>query len=99
MAAADVAVGQALADLAAIGIINQRNAMRSRALTQQLQTALTSRTAIEQAKGMLAERGHINPDQAFDLLRRYARANNARLTEIAHSVIAGADTSAILHPN
>lgn len=95
----DAAVGQALADLAAIGIVSRRNALRSTVLTQQLQTALTSRTAIEQAKGMLAERGQITPDQAFDLLRRYARATNDRLADIAQSVIAGADTSAILHPS
>ena len=99
IADSDVVVGQALADLAAIGIVNRRNALRSTVLTQQLQTALTSRTAIEQAKGMLAERGQITPDQAFDLLRRYARATNGRLADIAQAVIAGADTSAILHPS
>lgn len=40
----------------------------------QLQTALDSRVAIEQAKGVLMERFAIGAEEAFELLRRSARS-------------------------
>ncbi|HEY4007688.1 MAG TPA: ANTAR domain-containing protein, partial [Pseudonocardia sp.] len=41
---------------------------------------------IEQAKGILSERGRLNLNQAFDLMRRHARAHNQRLSELARAV-------------
>lgn len=98
MSEADLAIGQALADVATIGIVHQRVAVQSDVLNQQLQTALHTRTVIEQAKGVLAERGGIDMDAAFGLLRGYARRNNRRLADVARSVVEGADTTAILQP-
>ena len=46
---------------------------------------------IEQANGMLSERFGLAPDQAFRLLRRYARDHNRRLTELAGAVVSGRD--------
>ena len=69
---ADVAVGQALADVATIGILHQRILTRSELVNQQLQTALNTRLIIEQAKGVLAERGTVDMDRAFNLLRGHA---------------------------
>jgi AmiR/NasT family two-component response regulator len=82
----DRKVAQALADVATIGIVQQRSLHRSHVLSEQLQNALTSRIAIEQAKGVLAERGELTMDAAFDVLRRYARDHNLRLTEVANAV-------------
>jgi len=84
---ADLALGQALADVATIGILSERAIRSSELVTEQLQTALNSRVIIEQAKGVLAQRGHLTMAAAFDRLRRYARTHNARLSEVARQVV------------
>ena len=86
----DVRVGQALADVATISLLHERNMHRSDTLNEQLQTALNSRVIIEQAKGKLAERLSIDTDRAFTMLRDYARASNQRLTDVARDFVTGA---------
>jgi GAF domain-containing protein len=89
LSAADINLAQALADVASIAII-QDQAARDAALREgRLQHALDSRIAIEQAKGMLAERGNVDMDEAFKQLRHFARSTNRGLTEVAESLIAG----------
>ena len=56
-------------------------------VNEQLQTALNSRVIIEQAKGVLAQRGGLDMDRSFDVLRRYARDHNLRLTDVARAVV------------
>lgn len=82
----DQRLGQALADVATIGILQQRALARAETVIEQLQGALNSRVTIEQAKGALAERGGIDVDAAFVLLRDYARAHQMRLSDLARSV-------------
>jgi hypothetical protein len=96
MPVADVSVAQALADVATVGILHQRILNRSEMDNQQLQTALNTRLIIEQAKGVLAERGSLDMDRAFNLLRAHARRTNQRLADLARAVVGGADTTAIL---
>ncbi|HKT05319.1 MAG TPA: GAF and ANTAR domain-containing protein [Rugosimonospora sp.] len=84
-------VGQALADVATIGLLQQRAIHRRDALTEQLQNALNSRILIEQAKGVLAERLHVDMADAFTLLRGAARRTNRRLSELAQAVIDGTE--------
>jgi GAF domain-containing protein len=84
---ADLALGQALADVATIGILSERAIRSSELVTEQLQTALNSRVIIEQAKGVLAQRGNLTMAAAFDRLRRYARTHNTRLSEVARKVV------------
>jgi hypothetical protein len=55
--------------------------------TAQLQTALNSRLALEQAKGIVAEQAGVDVDEAFGLLRGYARHHNRRLGEVVSDVI------------
>lgn len=92
-----IAIGQALADVATIGILNQQTLVHSELINQQLQSALNTRVIIEQAKGVLAERGNVDMEQAFVLLRSYARKTQQRLADVARSVVEKADTSAILN--
>ncbi|WP_336217024.1 GAF and ANTAR domain-containing protein [Nonomuraea sp. LPB2021202275-12-8] len=83
------ALGQAFADVATIGLLGERAAREQTLLSQQLQIALNTRVLIEQAKGMLAERSGDSVDEAFTTMRAYARANNRKLTDVAHGVING----------
>ena len=85
----DVALAQALADVASIAIVQDR-ATRDAALREgHLQRALDSRIAIEQAKGMIAERNNVGMDEAFSRLRAFARNSNRGLTEVAESLVTG----------
>ena len=86
---AEVALAQALADVASIAIV-QDQATRQAAIREgHLQHALISRIAIEQAKGMIAERGNLDMDEAFARLRSFARNNNRGLTDVAEALVAG----------
>jgi GAF domain-containing protein len=83
----ELGVGQALADVATIGLLQERSVRRAEAVAGELRGALNSRVVIEQAKGMLAERVDVDMDEAFQLLRSLARDNNQRLTEVARHLI------------
>ena len=94
-----VEVAQALADVATVGLLQERSIREARLLNEQLQAALSSRIVIEQAKGMLAERRQINMDAAFHHLREHARRNNRRLSEVAQALLTGAlAADALEHP-
>jgi hypothetical protein len=82
-------MGQALADVATIGMLQERSIRRGDTLNEQLQSALNSRVVIEQAKGRLAERLGLNMDEAFAVLRAQARNHNQRITEVARHIING----------
>jgi len=52
-------------------------------LGEQLNEALSSRDVIGQAKGILMERLHVTPEDAFDILRTSSQQLNLKLREIA----------------
>jgi GAF domain-containing protein len=87
LAASDVPILEALADVATIGLVQERAIRRGGILVEQLQGALHSRIAIEQAKGVLAQANGISVDEAFALIRSYARNHNRRLTDLARTVV------------
>jgi hypothetical protein len=58
----------------------------------QLQEALESRIVIEQAKGVIAERCRIEPEQAFEALRQAARSNRIALRDVAARVMSSDTT-------
>jgi transcriptional regulator with GAF, ATPase, and Fis domain len=83
----DQRLAQALADVATIGILQQRSVHQSNLLADQLQHALNSRVVIEQAKGVLAERSAVDIETAFDGLRRHARAGHRKITDVAFDIV------------
>lgn len=84
--APDAAVAQALADVATIGILQERSIRETGIVTDQLQRALESRILIEQAKGVLSAMGLMSVDDAFEALRSYARRHNLPLRAVAEGV-------------
>ena len=93
---AELRMAQALADAATIGILHQQLIRRGEIVTGQLQLALNSRVVIEQAKGVLAERLQISPDDAFEVLRGAARSRNRLLSDLARDVASGSADAAQL---
>ena len=83
----DVRLAQAFADVAAIGILQERKVTGAERRAEQLQHALASRVMIEQAKGVISARLGVSVDEAFELIRRYARNNNRKVHDVARSVI------------
>jgi transcriptional regulator with GAF, ATPase, and Fis domain len=84
--APDAAVAQALADVATIGILQERSIRETGIVSAQLQRALESRVLIEQAKGVLSAQGDMDVDVAFTTLRTYARSHNLTLRAVAEGV-------------
>ncbi len=84
---AQLRLGQALADVATIGILQRRAVAEQAAVAAQLQNALNSRVVIEQAKGALSQRRSIAVDEAFRLLRGHARSTRRPLTDVAREVV------------
>jgi GAF domain-containing protein len=82
-----LAIAQALADVATIAILQERLVRNRELLAAQLQMALNSRIAIEQAKGALVAQLHIELDEAFHLLRTHARRSRRHLAEVASDVV------------
>ncbi len=83
----EMEIAQAMAEMAAIALIQERALREQGLLTGQLQAALNSRVVIEQAKGMLAEYLTMTVNDAFALLRQYAREHNRKLSEVASDVV------------
>jgi GAF domain-containing protein len=87
LGAEDVAIVQALADVAAISLLQERAVARGELLTEQLQGALNSRIIIEQAKGAVAQARGLSMGQAFELIRGHSRRTNQRLTDVATRIV------------
>jgi AmiR/NasT family two-component response regulator len=57
-------------------------------LAAQLQRALDARVVIEQAKGALVAQEGLSEREAFERLRRQARAERRRVVEVANETMA-----------
>jgi GAF domain/ANTAR domain len=83
---ADHLVAQTLAHIACVAIL-QEHAPTPSTVMPQLQNALTSRVVVEQAKGFLRESLGVCVDEAFQVLRSYARAHGEHLTDVARRLM------------
>jgi GAF domain-containing protein len=73
-------IGTVLAAHAAAAILANRQG-------QQLESALSTRDRIGQAKGIIMERYKVDDVQAFEMMRRLSQDSNTRLVDIAQQVI------------
>jgi GAF domain-containing protein len=80
-------IAQAMAKVVAVAIEHDRIARERATLIAQLETALESRVAIEQAKGILAKHLDISLNDAFGLLRQRARSSRRLLKDVAAEAI------------
>lgn len=85
----DVALGRAFADIATVGLLQQRAISERERVRDQLQHALDSRVVIEQAKGIVAERHGLQMDQAFERIRTHSRSHNSRLATTVRDIVDG----------
>jgi transcriptional regulator with GAF, ATPase, and Fis domain len=83
---ADLLVAQTLAHIASVAIL-QEHPPTPATVMPQLRNALTSRILVEQAKGFLRETLDVSVEQAFQLLRGYARTNGEHLTDVARRLM------------
>ncbi|MET0780748.1 MAG: GAF and ANTAR domain-containing protein [Microbacterium sp.] len=82
-----ILAAQAFADVATIGILHERSLRESAILSEQLQAALNSRIIIEQAKGVVSHTRGVSIDEAFTLIRGYARSHGIGLSVVAARLV------------
>ena len=78
---------EVFAGYAAVAVNNVASYARTAAEVSQLRTAMESRAAIEQAKGIIMGRDRCSPDEAFDMLRRISQSRNVKLHDIARAIV------------
>lgn len=83
----DMVAAQAFADVATIGILHERTIAHSNEVREQLQRALNSRIVIEQAKGVVAYMRGVPIDEAFTLIRAYARSHQLGISRVAAAIV------------
>ncbi len=74
------AIGSVLAAHAAAALIASRQG-------EQLQSALTTRDVIGQAKGIIMQRYNVDAIRAFEMLRQLSQSMNTRLIDVSQRVV------------
>lgn len=82
----DIAVAQALSDVATIGILQERVVREGNILAEQLHRALDSRILVEQAKGIVSHTLSLTMDEAFAVIRAHARNSNLTIRVVAAGI-------------
>jgi hypothetical protein len=85
----DVLIGQALADLATLGMLQHHSGRRAADLTHLLEDALRDRAVIARANGLLAESGDLGSTAARYALRGYAHVHGLHLGQLARDITDG----------
>jgi GAF domain-containing protein len=87
-AARDIAAG--FASYAAVAVANAAVYAGALAEVEQMRTAMASRAAIEQAKGIIMASRRCTAEEAFAILREASSRANRKLHDIAEAVVKGA---------
>lgn len=85
----DIRAAQALADVATIGILQERRVREASDVRDQLQKALIGRIVIEQAKGVVSETSKVSMEEAFQRIRHHALAEKTTLISVAQRLVEG----------
>lgn len=83
----DENIGSIFASLASATLTNARAYWKNEEIKQQLETALTTRGVIDQAKGILMAREGCDAEEAFDILKRASQRANRKLHELAQEIV------------
>ena len=94
----DAIAAQALADVATIGVLQERAVRDHTVVREQLQRALDSRIVIEQAKGVLSHVHHLDMEAAYRLLRQHARSTQTPMSVVAAGLVDGSLQIAVAQP-
>ena len=91
LSAEDIEVGQALADVATIGLLSQASNVHDNGIiVESVQAALNARIVVEQAKGVVAETLRVDMENGFELIRAHAHHSGKKITAVAEGLITGA---------
>ncbi len=80
-------LGELFAAPAAVAVRNAQVLEQARRLTEQLQTALSSRAVIDPALGILMSRRGGTAAEAFESLKWMSQHNNVRLSAVAQDIV------------
>jgi hypothetical protein len=92
---ADLLVGQTLTRIASVAIL-QEHPPTPFTVVPQLRSALTNHVIVEQAKGLLRQLLDVSVEEAFALLRTYARDNGDHLTDVARRLMSDRDSRLLI---
>jgi GAF domain-containing protein len=87
----DDAAQETMAQIAALAAATITAAMRhydEATLTDHLRSALSSRSVIDQAMGIVMATQHCTPDRAFDILRAVSQHRNIPIRQVAADLVA-----------
>ncbi len=83
----EIDAAQALADVAAVGLVQQRLARESGVLAEQMQSALHARVTVEQAKGIVAVKAQVSIAEAFEILEATSIQRRESIVVVAQAVV------------
>jgi GAF domain-containing protein len=82
-----VRVGELFAVPAAVSVHNAQVLAQTQRLAGQFEQALTSRSVIDRAVGVLMSRSGASPDEAFDRLRAMSQDQHLKLHQVAAALV------------
>ena len=80
-------MGELYAVPAAVTVQNAKDLAQTRRLADQLQTALATRSVIDQALGMVMSRAGCGPEEAFERLKALSQREHRKLAEVARHLV------------